>query len=195
MSSLFNTIQGKGMGNPFELFTTYEQNTDRDFSDIMFGEFEKDKYSLFFDGNKLRLMRSDKELKSWDGVSGKKGYQSPEFQNLKDIGPIPEGEYNVLQRNYQEMDMLNALGGEIGRGKFPGGISSWGTKRVVLIPNKKNKMYKRDGFTIHGGAYPDSKGCIDLTNQNEDFMKTFRGLGKDLILKVKYPTNEEDDIR
>ena len=195
MSSLLNAIQGKGVGNPLEILTSNEQNLDKDFSTVMFGDTEGDVYSLNFDGSKLRLMRGDKELRSWNGVAGKEGYQSSEFQSLEDTGPLPEGEYDVLQQNYQEMDIRNALFGEVGRGRFPGGIKKWGGKRIVLVPDSKNKMYERGGFTIHGGAYPDSRGCIDLTNQNEDFMRTFRGLGKDLRLKVKYPTNEEDDIQ
>ena len=81
--------------------------------------------------------------------------------------------------------------GEVGMGKFPGSFSSWGTKRISLTPSSGNEMYGRGGFTIHGGSVPGSRGCIDLTNENEDFMKTFRGLGKDLRLKVKYPTLEE----
>ena len=193
MSSLFSVISGKS--NPLEIFTSYELNTDKDFTNVMFGDNETDDFNLNFDGGKLRLMRGNKELKSWDGVAGRKGYQASEYQNLKDIGPLPEGEYDVLQKNYQEMDILNALLGEVGRGTFPGGITSWGGKRIVLVPDSKNKMYERGDFTIHGGAYPDSRGCIDLTNQNEDFMRTFRSLGKNLRLKVQYLSNEEDDIQ
>lgn len=182
-------LNAKIRSNPLELFTSYPRNDDPDFREVMFGN--GDDFSLEFDGSKLRLMRGDKEIKSWNGVSGQNGYQSPIYQDKKDVGPLPEGYYDVQQNDYREMDALDVLLGEVGMGKFPGSFSSWGTKRISLTPSSGNEMYGRGGFTIHGGSVPGSRGCIDLTNENEDFMKTFRGLGKDLRLKVKYPTLEE----
>ena len=55
------------------------------------------KYEYLFDGNNISLLKDGGVVKSWKAVSGKDGYQSPEFQNVKGKGPIPEGEYDVRQ--------------------------------------------------------------------------------------------------
>ena len=42
-------------------------------------------------------------------VSGRPGYQSPEYQHLKDKGPLPEGRYGVNQDQYQKGVVTEAL--------------------------------------------------------------------------------------
>ena len=197
MSSLLRNTSGiKNLWGAHELLNSYEENKDPLFEDVMFGGSQSngDNFSLVFDGSNLTLMRGDKKLKSWKGTAGKIGYQSPEFQGLKDKGPLPEGDYDVRQSRYQEMGLMDALKGELGAGKFPGGLGSWGAKRISLVPRNTNEMYGRSGFTIHGGSIAGSRGCIDLTDQNEDFMRTFRGLGRDLRLKVIYPKDSSTEL-
>lgn len=193
MSSLLKNTNGiKNLWGVYELLNSYEQNTDPDFRAVMFGD--GDDFSLEFDGSKLRLLRGSKELKNWNSVSGQNGYQSPIYQDIKNVGPIPEGYYDVPQSAYTEMNALEALLGEFGRGRFPGGLGSWGSKRISLTPSSGNEMYGRSGFTIHGGSKAGSRGCIDLTDQNEDFMRTFRGLGRDLRLRVVYPKRNSEEL-
>ena len=167
-----------------------QENNPR-FADIMFGDDGNDSYSLSFDGKRLSLMKGDKEINHWNGVSGAEGYQSPEYQNLKDQDPIPEGNYEVRQSQYVPMGLSDAILGIVGRGKFPGSIISWGSGKISLLPMNENKTQGRDNFAIHGGFFPGSRGCIDLTGQNEDFMRMFKALGKDLVLTVKYPQPKE----
>lgn len=87
MSSLFN-----------EKREWENQEPLMDFADTMFGEFDSPKTitqegldadsrraRLNFNGKKMRLMIGDREIESWNAVSGKDGYQSPEFQYLKNL--------------------------------------------------------------------------------------------------------------
>ena len=173
------------------------QNPLMDFAEILFGETpqtitqagiddDAERFRLKFDGSKLRLMKGEKEAGNWNGVSGIPGYQSPEFQHLKDKGPLPEGRYSANQGQYQKMDMIDAIAGLIGKGRFPGSHYSWGSERVWLTPDKDTNTYGRKNFSIHGGWVPGSKGCIDLTSDNRDFMNVFLTIGRDLPLDVKY---------
>ena len=122
-----------------------------------------------FDGKKFTLYENDKPIMSWDAVSGKDGYRSPEYQNLKDTGPIPEGTYVARQSELQRMSPTDWIIGwsrllseDLG-GKWPGSEYSWGNSRVWLEPSKETNTYGRDDFSIHGGWVPGSAGCIDLT--------------------------------
>ena len=196
MSSLIKNTSGiKNLWGAYELLNSYEQNKDPLFEEVMFGGNQdgEDEYSLLFDGSNLSLMRGDKKLKSWKGVAGQEGYQSGEYQNVPNKGPLPEGFYDVRQSQYKEMTLGDAIMGEFGVGKFPGGLGSWGAKRISLIPSGANEMHGRKGFTIHGGSKAGSRGCIDLIGQNEDFMRTFRGLGRDLRLRVVYPKRNSEE--
>ncbi len=151
-------------------------------------------HKLTFDGKKLRLYANGEEIASWNGVSGMKGYQSYEFQHLKNKGPLPEGEYDVKQDEYSKMipffsEIWWRYGPKImGRktGSWQGGADAWGTQKIGLNPSGNQEMYGRGGFFIHGGKYPGSSGCIDLTGVNDNFMETFLKLDKDLPLEVKY---------
>lgn len=60
----------------------------------------------------------------WTAVSGRSGYQTKKHQNLKDKGPLPEGEWLVAQGKYQLMPNRNVFEqaiNELGRGGWPGG--------------------------------------------------------------------------
>ena len=192
MSSLLKDLQEYNTQDPL-----------MDFAEVMFGgerpqtitqaglDADAERLRLNFNGKKLRLMRGDDELMNWNGVSGKEGYQSPEFQNVRDTGPIPEGRYDVRQSEYVPMTLSDALLGVVKKGRFPGSIVSWGTSKVNLLPDRENNMFGRDGFTIHGGWIPGSRGCIDLTRDNDSFMQTFLDIGQDLPLYIKYSNQDK----
>ena len=129
---------------------------------------------------------------SWDAVSGKDGYRSSEYQNLKDTGPIPEGTYVARQSELQHMSSIDWIVGwsrlvnkEWG-GKWPGSEYSWGNSRIWLEPSKETNTYGRDDFSIHGGWVPGSAGCIDMTGQINAFTSWLESTGNDLIVHVKY---------
>ena len=145
-----------------------------------------------FDGKKFTLYENDKPIMSWDAVSGKDGYRSPEYQNMKDIGPIPEGTYVARQSELQRMLPIDWVVGwsrllseDLG-GKWPGSEYSWGSSRVWLEPSKETNTYGRDDFSIHGGWVPGSAGCIDLTSNMDNFVALFDYIENDLIIRVKY---------
>ena len=145
-----------------------------------------------FDGKKFTLYENDKPIMSWDAVSGKDGYRSPEYQTLQDTGPIPEGTYVARQSELQRMLPIDWVVGwsrllseDLG-GKWPGSEYSWGNSRVWLEPSKETNTYGRDDFSIHGGWVPGSAGCIDLTSNIDNFVALFEVLGNDLIIKVEY---------
>jgi len=139
-----------------------------------------------FDGKKFTLYENDKPIMSWDAVSGKDGYRSPEYQNLKDTGPIPEGTYVARQSELQHLSVTNAIIGLAGVGEWPGSEYSWGSSRVWLEPSKETNTYGRDDFSIHGGWNLGSAGCIDMTGQINAFTSWLESTGKDLIVHVKY---------
>lgn len=178
------------------------QNPLMDFAEILFGETpqtitqagiddDAERFRLKFDGSKLRLLQGDKELMNWNGVSGRPGYQNPIFQNLENKGPIPEGNYDVRKDNHQEIgywDTFLGLPGLLGvnAGKWPKAQFAWGTDRIWLKPDQNTNTHGRKNFSIHGGITPGSAGCIDLTWDNDDFMKTFLTIEKDMPLEVNY---------
>ena len=145
-----------------------------------------------FDGKKFTLYENNKPIISWDAVSGAKGYQSPEYQSVKDKGTIPEGTYVARQSELQRMSPIDwvigwsrLLSEDLG-GKWPGSEYSWGSSRVWLEPSKETNTYGRDDFSIHGGWVPSSAGCIDLTSDMDNFVALFDYIGNDLIIKVEY---------
>ena len=144
-----------------------------------------------FDGKKFTLYENDKTIMSWDAVSGKDGYRSPEYQNLKDTGPIPEGTYVARQEKLQYITLPDAVLGVaaiVGEqiGSWPGSYYSWGSSRVWLEPSKETNTYGRDDFSIHGGWNLGSAGCIDMTGQINAFTSWLESTGNDLIVHVKY---------
>lgn len=58
--------------------------------------------------------------------------------------------------------------------------------RVWLEPSKETNTYGRDKFSIHGGMWPGSAGCIDMTSNIKNFVALFSFIDKDLIVEVKY---------
>lgn len=145
---------------------------------------------LHFDGKKL-TWKDDKGavLAEYEAMSGHPDYQDPKYQNLKDKGPLPEGEYTVAQSQHQEMGdrgLFHKVAGELGFTAWPGGESAWGTQRIWITPRAGTNTYGRGGFTIHGGSSFGSRGCIDLCSNNNAFMHRFRSHGKDLKLTVGY---------
>jgi hypothetical protein len=144
---------------------------------------------LDFDGKTLTLCENQKPTRTWGAISGSADYQFKNMQHIADKGPLPEGVYDVPLKNYQKWENLSPLDrikSYFGRGPWPGAQDSWGTRRVWLKPNESNQMFGRKNLTIHGGSIPESRGCIDLANQMDDFAKWYEDNAKDVPLIVKY---------
>ena len=142
-----------------------------------------------FDGKTLTIYQNGKVVASWNAASGKPGYQSPGYQNLKDKGTIPAGTYIARQSElqfYKDISWGDRQRYAFGFGTWRGGTDSWGNSRVWLEPSKETNTFGRDGFSIHGGATPGSAGCIDLTSGMDGFTDWFKNNGHDLIINVEY---------
>ena len=153
---------------------------------------------LEFDGSYLKWMNNGKIQHAWKAMSGQPEYQSKRYQNVSDLGPIPEGEWSVKQSNLQNFDDLSFvdkaasyIGGMTKwinkpMGKWPGAQWAWGNNRVWLEPSKSTNTYNRDTFSIHGGSGYGSAGCIDLAPNMPDFTNKFQDYGDDMMLNVRY---------
>ncbi|MGQ0528077.1 MAG: L,D-transpeptidase [Alphaproteobacteria bacterium] len=161
------------------------------FGRILVADNKADEEYLEFDGTELRHKRNDIVVDKWRGISGRPGYQTPEYQNQKDKGPIPEGEWVVKQSRYQYIKDLTTWerikSATPWTGTWRGLETSWGEDRIELESMPNANARGRSGFFIHGGSLPGSAGCIDLTNEMPKFADKFKKSGKDLTLKVRYP--------
>ncbi|RZT42241.1 DUF2778 domain-containing protein [Cupriavidus agavae] len=152
---------------------------------------------LDFDGKVLRWIENGMASRSWLAVSGALGYQHKRYQDVPNKGPIPEGFYVARQAELQRREDYAAfnrvichLGGvpylKKFSGAWPGCGFAWGDRRIWLEPLGGSSMLGRNNFSIHGGSFPASAGCIDLTSDMPDFVDKFLKYGKDLELRVRY---------
>lgn len=77
-----------------------------------------------FDGKSLTIYDDGEKVAAFAGVSGKPGYQSPEYQNKKYTGPIPEGVYVIRKDRlqlYKDIDRWDRQLSALGRGTWRGG--------------------------------------------------------------------------
>ena len=90
--------------------------------------------------------------------------------------------------SHQYIDVKGFVAGLVPgkHGEWPGSEYSWGNSRIWLEPSKETNTYGRDDFSIHGGWFPGSAGCIDLTSNMDNFVALFDYIGNDLIIKVEY---------
>lgn len=153
---------------------------------------------LQFDGKKVSWYRNGQPIRSWGSMSGQSGYQCRDKTSVRNNGPMPEGEWLVSQKRYQNYDrdasfidkyVCPAFYGRSGKpcGAWPKGTESWGNHRIELLPTDSVDMQGRGGIWMHGGTTPGSAGCLDLGENMDDFAQYFLQYGKDLPLRVKYP--------
>ncbi len=150
---------------------------------------EREDY-LIFNGRQLRWMRRRRELRTWTAVSGAEGYQDSAHQALQNLGPIPAGMYlgptSELQDRIREQSLTRWMAGLVGGGTWPGNQASWGNFRLWLFPLVGTATHGRSGFTIHGGWFPGSAGCIDLVGGMDSFVEFFKSYGKSVTVLVAY---------
>ena len=149
---------------------------------------------LLFDGKELTWYRNDRPLKSWTAMLGNKKYQDKKYTDVKNLGPLPEGVWNVNQDRYQNYDetqttITQNVKNYLWRGQWKGGKPAWGNHRVWVEPDKSTDNQGRTDLSIHGGWTFGSAGCIDLADGMDDFADMYRKYGKNMKLKVKYSPN------
>lgn len=120
-------------------------------------------YKIVFSPNnqKIRVFNKDKEIFNTYAVSGKPGYTTSEYENLKDTGPIPRGTYYMTPSRYIKRNLRNIT-------KFNGDIPgvAWGRGKFQLTPDPSTETFGRDGFNFHGGSKGSSSGCGDFANRD-----------------------------
>lgn len=131
----------------------------------------------------------------------KNGHGNPATQKQVDgHGPIPQGQYSFNPRAIQSWNNLgvaNQIGSTLspllrpvrgkGTGGWPGGYNSWGDQRVWLTPDAATRTYGRSGFSIHGGRFPGSAGCIDLVSNVSAFFGAVDRTQPAIPVYVDYP--------
>ena len=153
--------------------------------------------SLNFDGQNLGLYNNGEQVNNLDAQSGHQDFQSAQYQNIANKGPIPEGTYYANQNQRQNLT-LNDVGLKIGeklgldlkhKSNWSGNPIAWGTKRVWLEPDTNTNTYGRSGFSIHGGLSKGSAGCIDIPWQTGKLSNYLDDCQDSVPLQVKYPEN------
>lgn len=152
----------------------------------------KKRMMLHFDGKSLTATENGRFSGAWPAVSGRKDYQSPDYQGDQGNGPIPAGKYSVGELQHIElMDEILGAAKFVGlkAGGWPGGRVAWGNSRSWLTPKSDidPQNAHRNGFSIHGGWVPGSAGCIDLTDQMDRFAAFYDKTGQSADLIVAYP--------
>jgi Protein of unknown function (DUF2778) len=151
--------------------------------------------TLLFNGNTLLIAENGVSYDAFNAVSGRPNVLSdPKYQNVPDMGTIPEGTYTLGPVQYSsDFDALLGLAsGPLHKfglrkiGGWSGGPIAWGWERIELIPDSSTDTFGRSGFTIHGGWYPGSAGCIDLNASMPTLAKIMQKLGPGAKLIVKY---------
>lgn len=130
---------------------------------------------LTFDGYSLTWHGSS--AKSWPAFSGPEDESATEA--VKDIGPTPQGLFNVNPADIEEL--------------VP--TADWGSFRVRLSPyaNTVDRMKTclkvlRTGMYIHGGEEKGTHGCIELNSDSDEaeFFSLLKKYGKPIELEVRY---------
>ncbi|MBQ8481972.1 MAG: DUF2778 domain-containing protein [Alphaproteobacteria bacterium] len=150
---------------------------------------------MIFDGQNLGLYNNTGQVGSLDAQSGHDDFQSAQYQNVADKGPIPEGTYYANQDQRQSLTPKNIalkLGEKLGfdmnqKSDWSGNPISWGTSRVWLQPDDNTNTYGRSGFTIHGGLAKGSRGCIDIPWQTGKLNNYLDDCQDSVPIYVKYP--------
>lgn len=143
--------------------------------------------NIEFNGSTLNAYDAEgKVVGVWSAGSGRPGSMSPDLQHKEGLGPIPEGQYSVNQADYQSRSVITQFLGAFGKGTWPGNANSWGDHRIWVYPLDGTNTFGRSGFTIHGGKFMGSAGCIDLTSGMPSFVEAFQGGGQDAVLTVGY---------
>ena len=150
---------------------------------------------MTFNGQNLNLYNNTGQVGSLGAQSGHDDFQSAQYQNVADKGPIPEGIYYANQDQRQSLTPQNIalkLGEKLGldmqqKSGWSGNPISWGTSRVWLQPDVNTNTYGRSGFTIHGGLAKGSSGCIDIPWQTGKLNNYLDECQDSVPVYVKYP--------
>jgi hypothetical protein len=75
---------------------------------------------------------------------------------IRNQGPLPVGQYTIDASALRRQGFLKAF-----INAFRPSVGDYGSFYVPLVPYPGTDALTRDGFYLHGGAFPGSAGCID----------------------------------
>ena len=151
--------------------------------------------SLVFDGQNLIWLENGKPVKYYPAQSGHDKFQSAQYTDIANDGPIPQGNYLLTRGSGQ--DYKENLLYKINRNLRPRPIrrnwtntpAAWGHQRIPIQPHAGTNTFNRHSMYVHGGDNGfGSSGCIDLERGMPNFYQDWQAYDDDLPLKVKYPT-------
>lgn len=156
--------------------------------------------------------------KDW-GKLVQRYFSSPEeFSKEKDAGPIPPGGYTVGPiesrdpKTQKEVGFLDTLwtairqltgNTNVKESLFQADTNysriAWGNFRLPITPKTGTNTYGRGSFYVHGGELAGSHGCIDLTDEMDDFAKFYQTWSsstnkKKIDLTVNYQSDSNDSL-
>lgn len=129
-------------------------------------------------------------------------YQKAEYQFLENLGPTPEGVYEInLEPSPTRHAKIignqyipNNLGGiemtEYEENGIRYSSSDWGHFRARLTPISVNRKIKRNikSFYLHDSKKGYTHGCIEVESLLFDFLINYREDKSSIKLKVQYPS-------
>ena len=146
--------------------------------------------SLVFDGQNLIWLENGKSVKYWSAQSGHNGFQSAQYTNVANEGPIPQGSYMLRKgtgQDYNNLSWREKNGLYSGKRWFEN-PSAWGKSRIPIQPQQGTDTFGRHSMYVHGGDNGfGSSRCIDLERGMPSFYKDWQSYNDDLPLEVKYP--------
>jgi hypothetical protein len=107
---------------------------------------------------------------------------SYERQASENIGGLPQGLYSITCKESGSLSNGNIK-------KHGRDVMAWGNYHWQLVPDDKTdtRGRRRNSFTIHGGLFPGSAGCIDLTSGDAKFKKYLKSLNlKTIYVYAQY---------
>lgn len=198
------------------LFETMEegQSLSINFEEIESSSQSKQNQWIKYDGTTVTLFSGkdgdeSKKLASFKGTSGiydtNTDYRNAEFQNRKDMGPVPEGWYSINLKpspsrtakpdfnsgviNSNPEGGIELLPDKFNSAQGPITYGAWGTIRARLEPQKGTNTFGRDNFYLHNSSKGYSHGCIETSTTIFGYIISYRAKGAQSIsVKVDYPT-------
>jgi hypothetical protein len=166
------------------------------------GKVDPDDPLLFNQKGLQRVDANGNVLENFGGVSGNgelrsdtPGLSAPNASQVPNQGPIPEGNYTVDPRSIQSFSNLSpsqrwaswrsALTQDRSA-PWHFGPPAWGYERVAIQPLAGTNTFGRGGFFVHGGWFPGSSGCIDLSGNASAFFTWLRQQPGPVPLSVRY---------
>ncbi|MBI3187643.1 MAG: DUF2778 domain-containing protein [Gammaproteobacteria bacterium] len=156
-------------------------------------------------------LKFDGKILTWSGrgsyraTTGMIGFQKPEFQCVRERGPVPEGNYYIpliagdMAKDDGEGICQLAPSWQIQqipRGDKAGGCepywANWGFNRVRFEPADKLTKHKcdpkRSGFYLHDSTKGFSHGCIEVEQKFFNDLRNYLKITKNkkLSLSIKY---------